>query len=96
MIEELDNQVATLRELTRQKDRADARKKSGFPSPAAAMGKAPSERKVPHTMAITSGKGGVGKTLVTVNLAINYARQGLKVLLIDADLGWQTLMWFWE
>ncbi|MBF0195521.1 MAG: MinD/ParA family protein, partial [Magnetococcales bacterium] len=87
MIEELDNQVATLRELARQKEKVDARKDSGSPSPHAAMGKAPSERKVPHTMAITSGKGGVGKTLVTVNLAINYARQGLKVLLIDADLG---------
>jgi flagellar biosynthesis protein FlhG len=87
VIEELDNQVATLKELARQKEKLDARKNSGSPSSAAAMGKAPSERKVPHTMAITSGKGGVGKTLVTVNLAINYARQGLKVLLIDADLG---------
>ncbi|MBF0126975.1 MAG: MinD/ParA family protein [Magnetococcales bacterium] len=46
-----------------------------------------SQRRVPHTLAITSGKGGVGKTLVTVNLAIQFARQGLKVLLIDADLG---------
>ena len=86
MIEELDNQVATLRELARQKQKGD-----GKPSTAAtksdAMRKAPSERKVPHTMAISSGKGGVGKTLVTVNLAIKYARQGYKVLLIDADLG---------
>ncbi|MBF0455623.1 MAG: MinD/ParA family protein [Magnetococcales bacterium] len=85
MIEELDNQVATLKVLARQKQRGEERKQS--PSKAAAMRKAPTERKVPHTMAITSGKGGVGKTLVTVNLAINYARQGLKVLLIDADLG---------
>ncbi len=87
MIEELDNQVATLKELARQKNKLDARRNSPAPSKAASMEKAPSERKVPHTMAITSGKGGVGKTLVTVNLAINYARQGLKVLLIDADLG---------
>ncbi|MBF0380524.1 MAG: MinD/ParA family protein [Magnetococcales bacterium] len=87
MIEELDNQVATLKELARQKDKVDARKKSGTKSSESEVGKAPSERKVPHTMAITSGKGGVGKTLVTVNLAINYARLGLKVLLIDADLG---------
>ncbi|MBF0357127.1 MAG: MinD/ParA family protein [Magnetococcales bacterium] len=87
MIEELDNQVATLKELARQKDKVDSRRKSPAPSHATSISKAPSERKVPHTMAITSGKGGVGKTLVTVNLAINYARQGLKVLLIDADLG---------
>jgi flagellar biosynthesis protein FlhG len=71
--------------LARQKHKDDDLKKR--PSKSATMEKAPTERKVPHTMAITSGKGGVGKTLVTVNLAINYARQGLKVLLIDADLG---------
>ncbi len=40
-----------------------------------------------RTMAITSGKGGVGKTNVVVNLALELARVGRKVLLIDADLG---------
>jgi flagellar biosynthesis protein FlhG len=40
-----------------------------------------------RTMAITSGKGGVGKTNVVVNLALELADMGRKVLLIDADLG---------
>lgn len=37
--------------------------------------------------AVTSGKGGVGKTSVAVNLSITLAGAGLRVLLIDADMG---------
>ena len=36
--------------------------------------------------AIASGKGGVGKSSVTVNLAVAMARQGLKVGIVDADI----------
>lgn len=38
-------------------------------------------------IAITSGKGGVGKSNVAVNLAITLARGGKRVVLLDADLG---------
>jgi flagellar biosynthesis protein FlhG len=40
-----------------------------------------------HVIAIASGKGGVGKTNVAVNLSIALARRGLRVVLVDADLG---------
>ncbi len=38
-------------------------------------------------IAITSGKGGVGKTSLAVGLAISMARKGASVTLLDADLG---------
>lgn len=40
-----------------------------------------------NVMAITSGKGGVGKTNIAVNLAVSMADQGRNVVLLDADLG---------
>ncbi len=41
--------------------------------------------------AITSGKGGVGKTFVAANLAAALSRQGERVLVLDADLGLANL-----
>jgi ATP-binding protein involved in chromosome partitioning len=42
--------------------------------------------KIKHKIAIISGKGGVGKSTVTVNLAAAFALQGKKVGILDADI----------
>ncbi len=43
--------------------------------------------KVPRVIAVTSGKGGVGKTNIVANLGYAFCRLGKKVLILDADLG---------
>ena len=40
-----------------------------------------------RVMAVTGGKGGVGKTNISVNLAVAFAGMGKRTLLMDADLG---------
>ena len=45
----------------------------------------------PKIIAVTSGKGGVGKTFAAANLAAALARHGRKVLVLDADLGLANL-----
>ncbi|BDG59372.1 MinD/ParA family protein [Caldinitratiruptor microaerophilus] len=60
------------------------------PRPAGA-GDGPSPRTLParraRVLAVTSGKGGVGKTNVTVNLAYALIRLGHEVVVLDGDLG---------
>lgn len=44
-----------------------------------------------HVIAVTSGKGGVGKTQMSSNLGVEMAKQGHRVLMMDADLGLASL-----
>lgn len=46
----------------------------------------PQQRKT-KIIAVTSGKGGVGKTNVSINMGIAYANMGKNVIVVDADLG---------
>ena len=41
---------------------------------------------VKHVIGVVSGKGGVGKSLVTSMMAVNFAREGYKVGILDADI----------
>jgi len=71
----MEDQAEKLRETMRQKKGA-AEKPSSI-----------KENKKARIITVTSGKGGVGKTNVSVNLALAYARTGRKVVVMDADLG---------
>ncbi|MFN2357808.1 MAG: MinD/ParA family protein [Desulfotignum sp.] len=55
-----------------------ARRKTRMPSPV---------KQFPRVIAVTSGKGGVGKTNIVGNLAVAMSRQGMRVVIIDADVG---------
>jgi flagellar biosynthesis protein FlhG len=46
-----------------------------------------SEEKKTRIITVASGKGGVGKTNISTNMALAYAQMGKKVILMDADLG---------
>ena len=41
---------------------------------------------IKHVIGVVSGKGGVGKSFVTSSLAVNMAKQGYKVGILDADI----------
>lgn len=53
----------------------------------AAVSPAARKSRVAQVIAIASGKGGVGKTSIAVNLALTLSKRGQRVVLIDADLG---------
>jgi len=59
------------------------------PSPTAARSPAQPRRDIPgvrHIVAVASGKGGVGKSTVAVNLALAMQRRGWRIGLMDADV----------
>ncbi|GHE37581.1 P-loop NTPase [Vulcaniibacterium thermophilum] len=54
---------------------------------AAGLRVAPPRARPPRVIAVTGGKGGVGKTTVAVNLAVALSEAGRRTLLLDTDLG---------
>jgi flagellar biosynthesis protein FlhG len=74
----MEDQAEKLREIMKQKTespQAGDRKTHGSPQGNTRI------------ITVTSGKGGVGKTNLSVNMALAFARLGKKVIVMDADLG---------
>ncbi|EMB25840.1 MinD/ParA family protein [Treponema denticola] len=72
----MTDQAEDLKTLMKNKNSSDK----------AALSNLPPKRKT-RIIAVTSGKGGVGKTNISTNMAIAYAKMGKNVIVIDADLG---------
>ena len=85
----MEDQAARLRQLVGDKNEGSNAPVSPVVPPAVRKfaPTAPVTPAAAKTIAITSGKGGVGKTNLTVNLAIALGMAGKRVLVIDADLG---------
>jgi flagellar biosynthesis protein FlhG len=77
------DQAEKLRELVRSKAK-DTVPESASVMDSEAIGK--KKEKKARIIAVTSGKGGVGKTSVATNLAIEMAMEGKRVIVFDADL----------
>ena len=71
----IGDQATMLREMLKRSDETKHREHDGVPA------------RLSLAITIASGKGGVGKTNVTVNLATALAQQGLRTIVFDADLG---------
>lgn len=77
------DQAQTLRHLVREVEQQHQKASAAVPTH---RPPAPRPRSA-SIIAVTSGKGGVGKTNVAVNLAIRLSTLGRRVVLMDADLG---------
>ncbi|HDT14734.1 MAG TPA: MinD/ParA family protein, partial [Firmicutes bacterium] len=79
------DQAEKLRELVKEK-KTEAAKEAGL-SGRGDEGAVEHPKRTAKVIAVASGKGGVGKSNFTVNLAIELSKMGNRVMILDADLG---------
>ncbi|MCL2762544.1 MAG: MinD/ParA family protein [Treponema sp.] len=85
----MEDQAEKLREIMRQKklNMAASGMAGGHADSKTAAADGHAGGKRTRIITVTSGKGGVGKTNLSVNMALAFARLGKKVVVMDADLG---------
>jgi flagellar biosynthesis protein FlhG len=79
----MDDQAEKLREIMKRKKDGSAAPRTSSSSKTTGVKSVDKAR----VITVTSGKGGVGKTNLSVNMALAFARLGKKVVVMDADLG---------
>ncbi|MBR4183312.1 MAG: MinD/ParA family protein [Lachnospiraceae bacterium] len=72
------DQASNLRNIIKQRNAANANAVANTADPASGHAR---------VITVTSGKGGVGKSNTTVNLAVQFSKKGKKVIIFDADIG---------
>ncbi len=73
--------------LTKSDINADPRQRTKVAGQALAPAAPPAPSRRARSIAVASGKGGVGKTSIVTNLAISLAERKKRVVVLDADLG---------
>ncbi|HUT03488.1 MAG TPA: MinD/ParA family protein [bacterium] len=88
----MSDQALRLRQMVAHERRKSALDSGSELGPLAKLALQESSRRArARVVAITSGKGGVGKTVITANLALSFAMDGKRVMLLDADFGLANL-----
>lgn len=83
------DQASTLRRLMREATPQESHAGAHSTQGAQRFSSAPGP--LPRVLAVSGGKGGVGKTLTTANLGLCFANLGMRTLLIDGDFGLANL-----
>lgn len=83
----MDDQASRLRKLVEGKNIKENVQSASIETSGGAENNYQLPNQGARVIAITSGKGGVGKTNLTVNLAIAMGKRGKRVVVVDADLG---------
>ena len=85
------NDIASSINMDENGDGKSLLSNSHLKHPFTASSSAKQQKKKTKIISVTSGKGGVGKSVLSVNTALSLAQMGYKVLLFDGDLGLANL-----